>query len=83
MVLAADEKAAPPRTFLVSDGQPVERREFYTELARLLGVEAPEFVSPPADDPAAIRSGTDKRVDNARMVRELAVRSITPRIARA
>jgi len=74
LVLAADEKAPSPRTFLVSDGHPVERREYYTELARLLGVEAPEFVSPPADDPAAVRSSTDKRVNNARMARELAVR---------
>lgn len=74
LVLAAAERARPPRTFLVSDGQPVERRAYYTELARLLGVEAPRFISPPADDPAAARASTDKRVNNARMVAELAVR---------
>ncbi len=73
VVLAAAEMACPPRTFLVSDGQPVERREYYKELARLLGVEAPRFISPPAEDPAAARASTDKRVNNARMVAELAV----------
>lgn len=74
VVLAAEERASPPRTYLVSDGQPVERREYYARLARLLGVDSPEFVSPPTDDPAAIRASADKRVNNARMVAELAVR---------
>jgi len=73
VVLAAEERAKPPRTYLVSDGQPVERREYYTELARLQGVEVPEFVSPPGDNPAAIRATADKRAKNARMVAELAV----------
>lgn len=73
VVVAASERARPPRTFLVSDGHPVERREYYTQLARLLGVKSPAFVSPPANDPAAIRSSADKRVSNARMVAELAV----------
>jgi nucleoside-diphosphate-sugar epimerase len=78
IVLAAAETAYLPRTFLVSDGQPVERRAYYAELARLLGVAAPEFISPPADDPAAIRATSDKRVSNARMISELAVRLAFP-----
>jgi nucleoside-diphosphate-sugar epimerase len=78
VVLAAEERARPPRTFLVSDGEPVERREYYAELARLLGIEAPKFVSPTADNPAAVRATADKRVNNARMVAELAVRLTYP-----
>jgi nucleoside-diphosphate-sugar epimerase len=74
VVLAADERASPPRAYLVSDGQPVERHEYYSELARLLCVDSPEFVSPPADNPAAIRASADKLVNNERMVAELAVR---------
>ena len=54
VVLAADERADPPRTFLVSDGQPVERREYYVELARLLGVASPKFLSPPPGDPGRV-----------------------------
>ncbi len=78
VVLAADERASPPRTYLVSDGQPVDRRDYYRELARLLGVASVEFVAPPAGDPATVRATADKRINNARMVAELAVRLSYP-----
>ena len=47
VVLAAEERAPPPRTYVVSDGTPVERREYFAELARLLGAAPPRFVAPP------------------------------------
>ena len=73
VVLAAERRAAVPRSYVVSDGHPVERRAYYEELARLLDAPPPQFMPPPADAPAAVRSGTSKRVDNARMVAELSV----------
>jgi nucleoside-diphosphate-sugar epimerase len=73
VVAAADARAEPPRTFLVSDGHPVQRREFYAHLAELLGCPSPRFVEPPAGDDAAGRGRADKRVRNQRMLGELGV----------
>jgi nucleoside-diphosphate-sugar epimerase len=71
IVLLAEKQAAPPRTFVVSDGAPVQRAEYYTELARLLNAPAPHFIEPPADSPAAQRAASDKRIDPARLFAEL------------
>ena len=37
-ILAAEAHAQPPRTYIISDGHPVERREYFTEVARQLGL---------------------------------------------
>jgi nucleoside-diphosphate-sugar epimerase len=58
-----------PRRFVISDGQPVRREEYYREVARLAGAPPPTF-APPADL-AERRAGSDKRVSNARMRAEL------------
>lgn len=71
VVLAAAERARPPRTFVVSDGHPVERRAYYEELARLLAAQPPRFAAGAPDSPAAARATTDKRVNSARMAAEL------------
>jgi nucleoside-diphosphate-sugar epimerase len=76
VVLAADERAVPPRTYIVSDGTPLERRTYYEELARLLGAPPPVFAAVGAD--SAARAGSAKRVSNARMRRELGVRLAYP-----
>jgi nucleoside-diphosphate-sugar epimerase len=73
VVLAADQRAKPPRTYLVADGHPVERQKYYEELARLLQAPPPRFVPPPADTPASIRAASNKRVRNARLLAELGV----------
>lgn len=73
IVLAAEERARPPRTYVVSDGHPVERREYYEELARQLAADAPRFVAPAADAPAAQRAAASKRINNARLMAELGV----------
>ena len=59
-VLAA-ETAAPGGTFNISDDHPATRREFYTELARLLG--APEAKFEPAAQPMR---EANRRISNAR-----------------
>jgi nucleoside-diphosphate-sugar epimerase len=78
VVLAAERRAPLPRLYVVSDGQPVERRIYYEELARLLGAAAPCFVNAPPGSEALARSATDKRIDNARMRGELAVQLAYP-----
>ena len=73
VVLAAAERAKPPRTYVVSDGHPVQRREYYEELARLLGAPPPKFASPSPNAPASVRAASDKRARNARMLAEMQV----------
>ena len=51
--------------------QPVERRAYYEELARLLNAPSPQFTSPPSDSPAAARAGSDKRIRTDRLRSEL------------
>jgi len=77
-VVAAEARAEPPRLFLVSDGHPVERREFYTHLAEVLGCAQPRFVEPPPEQRKIGRGGGDKRVRNRRMLEELGVRLAYP-----
>ncbi|MFO0898104.1 MAG: NAD-dependent epimerase/dehydratase family protein [Pirellulales bacterium] len=64
------EQAAAPRTYVVSDGHPVLRRDYFAELARLLSAPAPTFISPPADGPPQ-RGASDRKANNARLLREL------------
>ena len=74
VVLAAEERAQPPRTYLVSDGQPAVRGEYYQELARLLHAPKPQFAAPQPDSPAAQCAASDKRISNKRLMQELGVR---------
>ena len=47
------EASAPGETYLIADGTPVTRREFYTESARLLGAPPARFAEakPGANEP--------------------------------
>lgn len=56
--------------YLLSDGQPVLRRDFYTHLAELCGVGQPMFCEPAADSPKA-RRATSKCIDPSRIVAEI------------
>ena len=67
IVLLAEAKAPLPGLFVVSDGQPVIRGDYYRELARLLHAPEPRFVDPDPQSPAAQRAGSDKRIDTRRL----------------
>jgi nucleoside-diphosphate-sugar epimerase len=73
-ILAAAERAIAPRTFVVADGHPVARRDYYEELARLLGTPPPVFAPPAVDSPRALRAASSKRARNARMLVELGIK---------
>jgi nucleoside-diphosphate-sugar epimerase len=73
IVLAADERAQPPRLYCVSDGHPAVRREYYECLARLAGAPAPKFTTPEPDSPAAQRAEANRRVANGLLLAELGV----------
>lgn len=69
--LALADQISTPRTYCVADGRPGLRRDYYAELARLLDAPPPRFVEPAASSPAAARAAADKRISNARIVREV------------
>ncbi|WDI43329.1 SDR family oxidoreductase [Bremerella sp. P1] len=68
--LAADAESFSP-LYIVSDGTPVDRRDYYKEVARLLGAPEPTFEEPDPDSPAAKRAGSDRKMSNQRLVTEL------------
>lgn len=62
-----------PLIYCVSDGQPVERGEYYSEVARQIGAAPPRFVEPDPKSPRAARAETNRRIANARMLADLRV----------
>jgi nucleoside-diphosphate-sugar epimerase len=62
-----------PRVYCVSDGVPVERGEFYSEVARQIGAQPPRFVEPDPTSPRAARAEANRRINNARMLADLRV----------
>jgi len=75
---SSDNQRALPQTYCVSDGRPGLRREYYTELARLLNAPEPTFTVPCPTSPAAQRAASDKRISNAKLLRELGVEFAYP-----
>lgn len=73
-VLAAEARGNSPRTYLVSDGHPADRRECYRYMAQLLEAPPPRFIDPSPKFLVSHHSGNNKRVSNARMLAELDVR---------
>ena len=60
VVMAVADHASPGPLYVVSDGVPVRRREWYAHLAQLSGSPAPTW-----DTTAPRTRGADKRVDPA------------------
>jgi nucleoside-diphosphate-sugar epimerase len=71
LIVAAEWRATPPRIYVVADGRPVRRRDFYQHLAALLGLPPATFTDPPPGDQSALRGGSDKRVRSAKIFEEL------------
>jgi nucleoside-diphosphate-sugar epimerase len=77
LVVAAEQHAPRPRTYVIADGHPVRRRDYYAEAARRLGTPPPRFEPAPLD-PSLARGAADKRVRTDRMQRELPVQLAYP-----
>jgi nucleoside-diphosphate-sugar epimerase len=73
VVQSIDEHAMPPRTYLVSDGHPVIRRDYYAEAARLLGAPSPMFDDQSPRPPLTSRGATNKRINTARLLAEIPI----------
>jgi nucleoside-diphosphate-sugar epimerase len=81
VVLAADGLKPfddGPRVYCVSDGNPVQRGDYYREVARQIGAAPPKFFAPDPDCPRAMRATSDRRIRNTRMLRELEVKLVYP-----
>jgi nucleoside-diphosphate-sugar epimerase len=79
VILAAERsEIAAGNLYVVADGHPVPRIEYYAELARCFGAPPPVLTTPPPDDPARQRSACSKRLRNTKMLRELAVELAYP-----
>jgi len=68
--MAADSEEVSD-VYIVSDGSPVPRRDYYREVARLYQAPQPIFESPPADSPAAQRAQADRKMSNQRITEQL------------
>ncbi len=66
-VLAAEEWAGPGLLANVCDDLPIRRRDFYAELARVLGAPPPVFVDPAPDQPAPPHEKAHRRLRNLRL----------------
>jgi nucleoside-diphosphate-sugar epimerase len=78
IVRLAEQRAMPPQIYVASDGHPVQRRDYFAELARLIDAPPPLYVSSPALSPAHDRATSDKRVNPRRLFTELAPRMNYP-----
>lgn len=67
-LLACEERGPIGETYLISDGHPQTRRDYLTELARLIHAPAPTFSPGPA-----CQEGLNKRCSNRRLREELGV----------
>lgn len=77
-VLAAEERAEPPCRYLVSDGSPVERRDYFSFAAKLLRLPPPRFTEPSTEERLGRHEGASKRVDSGRIQRELGLQWLYP-----
>ncbi len=73
-ILAAAEHPQPSRLYVISDGHPAQRHDYYAEAARQLGAPPPRYVAPPPGSAKAARAEGSRRVRNARMLAELGIR---------
>jgi nucleoside-diphosphate-sugar epimerase len=69
-VVAACDHCATPERFLVSDGFPVKRADYYREVARLAGTSV-AFSEAEPDSPRGQRGRSNKRVCNRKLLQVL------------
>src|SRR5262249_43145601 len=72
-VVAVAERGGQGEVYNICDDHPVRRRDFYMELARLLGAPEPCFVPPAPGAPLPPHERANRRISNQRMREELGV----------
>lgn len=56
--------------YVLADGRPVERRQFYLDAARIFQTPEPQFVEASAESSRGARSESNKRINPAKILRE-------------
>lgn len=79
VVEAVADRVSPPELFNVSDGQPADRREYFSFGARLLGLPPPEFVEPETAADSQRHDGENKRVCSRKLFDHLGIELRYPR----
>jgi nucleoside-diphosphate-sugar epimerase len=81
-IVVAASNLAPladgPRVYCVSDGHPVQRGDYYREVAQRIGASPPQFTAPDPNSPRAARAEADRRIRNDRMLADLKVELAYP-----
>lgn len=77
VLLAAEHRAKSGAVYLVSDNQPIRRREYYAQLAQLAGVDLPPF---DAGSQPRHADGLGKRCSNRKIREDLGVELLYPSI---
>jgi nucleoside-diphosphate-sugar epimerase len=86
VVVAAADSPAPAPLYVVSDGRPIRRRDWYERLAALTGSPSPSWntdIGTPDTDGRSRGRLADKRVDPARLFRDLGLTLAHPDAATA
>ena len=78
--VAALDAERPEDVYLVSDDRPVERSEYFTVVARLLGAPAPRFEPSSSSRAESAHDEANRRICNRRMRESLGVKLIYPDI---
>jgi nucleoside-diphosphate-sugar epimerase len=79
--VAALGAARPEPVLLVSDDRPIERREYYSLVARLLSAPPPRFQPPSVEKRLAGRDLANRRILNGKMRKSLALSLLYPDIS--
>lgn len=77
-VLLAAAHPQPKPLYVVSDGHPVERAEYYAEIARSLHAPPPVYEAAEPESPAALRAAANRRMSNRLVVEHLGLRPSYP-----
>lgn len=62
-----------PRVYCVSDGTPVARGDYYSEVARQISAPSPTFTDIPSNTSRYLRAASNRRISNMRMLADLRV----------
>lgn len=73
IVAAVAEHVDPPELFNVADGQPADRREYFSFGAELLGVPPPLFIEPETAAGSQRHDGENKRVCSRKLLTRLGI----------
>ena len=69
---------APSSLYVLSDGHPVARRQFYLDAANIFSTPTPQFTEVQPDSSRAARSESNKRINPAKILRELNIELRAP-----